>query len=154
MVTPQNIQSIPFGPSVTLTAFASTSTPANMLARPSLENLTSLCAYRRETRVADERPTTRRATLVEDWERWCIVGGGKGFVQVGGKQERRGWGVHVGAPGINLDSLAPTHGHMTGNACGPHVAGMCSFVSSGCADSLNSWKIFEKLSPLARQATF
>ena len=68
-VASTEVQHIPLGPSVTLTAFASTSTPANMLARPSLENLTSLCAYRREIRVTDEPPTTRRATLLEDWVR-------------------------------------------------------------------------------------
>src|ERR1700753_1052944 len=34
----------PFGPSVTLTAFASISTPRNILSRASVENLTSLAA--------------------------------------------------------------------------------------------------------------
>jgi hypothetical protein len=40
--TRQGNENRPFGPSVTLTAFASTSTPLRMLARPSLENLISL----------------------------------------------------------------------------------------------------------------
>src|SRR5712671_6003580 len=42
----------PFGPSVTLTAFASTSTPLRMPARASLENLISLCAPRARTERA------------------------------------------------------------------------------------------------------
>ena len=81
----------PFGPNVTLTAFASTSTPANILARPSLENLTSLCAYRRATRVAEELPTTRRAALLEDWERWCILEGGDSCKWTGNKKTGRSY---------------------------------------------------------------
>lgn len=52
---------LPFGPSVTETASASTSTPASMATRPSLENLISLCAPRARTALATFGPDLRTA---------------------------------------------------------------------------------------------
>lgn len=57
----------PFGPRVTLTAFASTSTPLRMLALPSFENLISLWAPR-----ASEGTALRR-DLAEEVDRRCIA---------------------------------------------------------------------------------
>lgn len=58
---------IPFGPRVTLTALARTSTPLRMLALPSFENLISLCAPRASTGFA-----ARRRDLEEVVDRRCI----------------------------------------------------------------------------------
>ena len=55
---------IPFGPKVTDTAFARTSTPARIDALPSLENLISLWAPRANTGFADL--AARRAADEED----------------------------------------------------------------------------------------
>lgn len=59
----------PFGPSVTLTAFARISTPLRILALPSFENLISLCAYLWATFPAGEQEdfaVTWRTALVDD----------------------------------------------------------------------------------------
>lgn len=53
---------IPLGPNVTLTAFASVSTPVKIAALPSFENLISLCAPL--VNLGDDRAAARRAARV------------------------------------------------------------------------------------------
>jgi len=65
------LPSSPFGPSVTLTAFARTSTPLRMLALPSFENLISLCAPRESAGFA-ALAAARRRDLEEVVDRRCI----------------------------------------------------------------------------------
>ena len=57
---------------MTLTAFARMSTPFKMLARPSLENLISLCAPRLSTGFA-ALAAVRRTAEVEALERRCMA---------------------------------------------------------------------------------
>ena len=64
----------PLGPSVTETAFARTSTPVRMAARPSLENLMSLCAPRFRTGFAALAAERRTAEEDAALERRCMPG--------------------------------------------------------------------------------
>ena len=76
---------IPFGPKVTLTAFARTSTPFRMLARPSFENLISLCAPRTNEGLAFA--AARRRALEEVLERCIVAVKEMVEVQTGGKEK-------------------------------------------------------------------
>lgn len=77
----------PLGPRVTLTAFARTSTPVRMLARPSLENLISLWAPRLSTGFAAF--AAERRTAEEDAEdRRCMVEAGT-RAEPGDEQRKR-----------------------------------------------------------------
>lgn len=75
----------PLGPSVTLTALARTSTPLSILARPSLENLISLCAPRASTGRAAFAAALRAARDDED-EMACMVV----FLEERGDEEKNG----------------------------------------------------------------
>jgi hypothetical protein len=67
---------VPFGPSVTLTASARMSTPLRMAARPSFENLISLCAPRVSAGVERAAFAAARRSAREDvFEMECIMGG-------------------------------------------------------------------------------
>lgn len=66
------LANVPLGPKVTLTASARTSTPFRMLARPSFENLMSLCAPRASTGCFALTAARRRARD-EVAETRCIV---------------------------------------------------------------------------------
>ena len=64
---------LPLGPRVTLTALARTSTPFRMLARPSLENLISLCAPRAKIVGRTAFAAALRAARDDEDEIACIV---------------------------------------------------------------------------------
>ena len=108
----------PLGPSVTLTAFARTSTPLRMLALPSFENLISLCAPRVSAGLA-ALAAARRRDLDEVVDRRCIF-----FFEKFGKGYRRWRRKRAGRanfmkPRLNfLGHRKSLEGHVTAaNSC-------------------------------------